>query len=91
MTLFIKSISQVDKSSFKITFSDEKKRLFRFSELQRVCPCSSCEKNERIVDQEIGATKIASVGSYALRIDFTSGCSKGIFTYAFLRKLGDEV
>ena len=85
----ITSIEQVDERSFKIIWTDKKEFSFHLADLQRACPCSACIKNKRIVDQEMSATKIMSVGSYALRIDFTSGCSKGIFTYAFLRKLGE--
>jgi DUF971 family protein len=85
----IKSIQQVDQKSFKIVWIDEKEGVFQLEDLQRACPCSSCETDKRVVEREISATKIVSVGSYALRIDFTSGCSKGIFTYNFLRKLGE--
>ena len=90
MIPFVQSIQQVDKSRFKIIWTDGKEGVFHLAELQRLCPCSSCEKQKGIVEQEMSAKKIVSVGNYALRIDFTAGCSKGIYTYAFLRKLGDK-
>ncbi len=76
----IKSIQQIDESRFKIIWIDKKEGVFHLADLQRACPCSRCETKTRTVDPEISAIKIESVGSYALRIDFTSGCSKGIYT-----------
>ena len=88
--VFARKIVQVDNYSFKITWTDEKEQIFPLSYLQRNCPCISCGEKERdpLCQEEVRATKVVSVGSYALRINFTSGCSRGIFTFHFLRTLG---
>lgn len=88
--VFARQITQVDSHSFKIIWTDEKEQIFNLLELQKNCPCISClEKEKELLPQkEVRALKISSVGSYALRINFTSGCSRGIFTFHFLRTLG---
>jgi ATP-binding protein involved in chromosome partitioning len=87
----IKKIFQVDNYSFQIVWMDEKKSVFRLSYLQRHCPCLRCKETSSIAaDEEVKATKIQNVGTYALSIAFTSGCSKGIYTFPFLRQLSVE-
>ena len=43
--------------------------------------------DEKTVREDVRAKRITSVGRYALRIDFTSGCNSGIFGFDFLREL----
>ena len=88
--VFAKKITQIDNYSFKISWTDGKEQLLPLDHLQKNCPCISCQGQERnlLSSQDVRAAKIVSVGSYALRINFTSGCSRGIFTFSFLRTLG---
>jgi DUF971 family protein len=86
----VKEIKQIDNQTFTIIWTDEKMSLFKLSFLQGKCPCSFCLKGCNNVEEEVKAFRIKSVGSFALRIDFTSGCSKGIFTFPFLRELSLE-
>lgn len=85
----IKDIKQLDKYHFEISWSDGLISQYKLSELQKCCPCSKCfhAKNKH-VEESVCAIKIQSVGNYALKVFFTSGCSRGIYTYDLLKKIG---
>jgi DUF971 family protein len=90
--ILIRRIIQKDRTQFTIEWTDGKIADYRLSDLQRQCFCARCrdERTGKIlidrasVDDEVEAIRIVSVGRYALRIEFTSGCSQGIYTYSFL-------
>lgn len=93
--LFIREIAQKDNYTFTITWNDGVVGNYRLSELQKQCPCAGCideVTGKRILDEknvkpDVRAVKIVSVGRYALRIQFTSGCSTGIYEFDLLHKL----
>lgn len=95
--LNIRQIKQVDNHSFQIEWSDGALCTYRLSELQQCCPCARCvdeSTNERrnsapAVSEHVKAKTIQSVGRYALRIQFTEGCSSGIYNFNFLRALSE--
>lgn len=91
----IHKIAQRDSCTFSIEWSDGKIGQYRLSDLQKQCPCAGCvdettgqrlAKKEQI-DDFVQAKRVVNVGRYALRIDFTSGCSSGIYSFDQLRKL----
>lgn len=94
--VFIRRIVQKDAYSFTIEWTDGKISDYQLSDLQRLCTCARCrdEKtghslvNPGSIDEHVQAVQIESVGRYALRIDFTKGCSKGIYAFSLLRTLG---
>lgn len=89
----IRQIVQEDNHTFFIEWSDGAKNSFRLSDLQKKCPCAGCSdeisglrrKEAPPVEPFVKAKKIMSVGRYAIRIEFTSGCSHGIYSFDFLR------
>lgn len=99
---FIQEIKQEDLYHFSIVWNNGEKVIFRLSDLQKQCPCRECRdektgkfiKDVNEISETIYAKKIMSIGNYALRIEFTQGCSQGIYTLSFLRRLksikGDE-
>lgn len=97
--VLIKSIHQQDNHTFAIEWNDGKIHQYRLSLLQRHCPCAKCydieqqksRLQENSVDDDVRATQLQSVGRYALRISFTSGCSAGIYHYELLRSLGEHL
>jgi DUF971 family protein len=97
--LFIRQIEQVDNTSFVITWSDGLQARYKLNELQKRCPCAACIDEitgKRIIDEknvkpDVRATRITSVGRYALRIQFTSGCSTGIYEFDLLHRLAREL
>lgn len=91
----IKNIRQESPVGFKIEWLDGHVHHYTLAELQKACPCAACVDEatglRRIPQEEVpenlSAMKIESVGRYALRIQFTSGCSRGIFGFNYLRSL----
>jgi ATP-binding protein involved in chromosome partitioning len=97
-SVLIKKIYQKDNFTFIILWSDGLETDFRLGALQKKCPCAQCynpttgkqRMDEQHLDQQVRAVHVKSVGRYALRIQFTSGCSKGIYSFAMLRQLVKE-
>ena len=90
----VKNIEQKDNYTFTIQWNDGVVKDYRLNELQLRCPCANCVDEvtgERLADagqvkENVKAKRVTSVGKYALRIDFTSGCSHGIYTFDMLRE-----
>jgi len=74
-----------DDKQLIVEWPDGIKKRIRFSDLQKRCPCAAC--NTPSVEEAVGATHIESVGRYAVKIAFTSGCSKGIYPFNFIREI----
>lgn len=92
--LFVRQIWQKDNYTFSIQWNDGMIQDFRLCDLQRNCPCAQCTDeitgkrltNPKAVPDNVRATVIRSIGRYGLRIQFTSGCSTGIYSFDRLRK-----
>jgi DUF971 family protein len=95
-SIFIRTIQQKDRHRFTIEWTDGKMCSYRLCDLQRHCTCARCrdEKTGKMkidpgqIDENVEAVRITSVGSYALQVHFTKGCSKGIYPFWLLRKIG---
>jgi DUF971 family protein len=93
--LSIHNIWQKDNETFCIEWNDGIASSYRLSALQSQCPCAACvdeKTGQRLagvtkIREDVRAVKISSVGRYALRIQFTQGCSNGIFSFDMLRNL----
>lgn len=83
----LQSIHLMD-SDLCIVWKDGLEQKIPIRQIQRNCPCQRCRDSDPISNIQVGATEVAMVGNYALRIFFTSGCSMGIYPYHLLRKLG---
>lgn len=95
MTAFVKKIEQKNNHMFTIQWTDGKTRDYKLSELQANCPCARCvdetsgvRRQEPSLREEVKAVRIESVGRYALKVEFTSGCSTGIYGFDLLQRLG---
>lgn len=73
-------VTKVDKQTLEAVFLEERVKC-RFSDLQERCPCARCVGKERPSDPDLSVTGIERVGRYAVRFQFTSGCSQGIYTW----------
>lgn len=93
--LFVHQIWQKDNYTFSIQWNDGCIQDFRLCDLQRNCPCAHCTDEvtgQRLVDpgtisQDVKAVVIRSIGRYGLRIQFSSGCSMGIYSFDKLRTM----
>lgn len=94
-TAAIKKIKQFDEYSITVEWSDGFERTFRVKDLQLNCPCAGCVDEvtgkrlvtEDSIDKDVTANKIMNVGRYALKVEFSSGCSTGIYSFDYIRNL----
>lgn len=86
-TPVLNRIFQKDRNTFTIEWQDGSVSDYSLQDLQKRCPCAGCADKEVTIDPHVSATSVSRVGSYGLQIAFTSGCSKGIYSFEFLRKL----
>jgi DUF971 family protein len=87
----VKAIHQKDNHTLTIDWSDGVSRDYRLSDLQRKCPCAGCNEESGgktpEVREDVKGVRVHNIGRYALRIQYTSGCSAGIYSFAMLRNL----
>jgi ATP-binding protein involved in chromosome partitioning len=89
--LSIRKLWQKERSSFTIEWNDGVVSDYKLSELQKHCPCAGCvdeitgKRISNSCHEDVQTSQIANVGRYALRIQFTSGCSNGIYDFTMLR------
>lgn len=94
----IKTISQYDNHTFVIEWGDSVVHHYRLCDLQRCCPCANCTDeftgqpllDPKTVSDDVRAVRIKSVGRYGLQIQFTSGCSTGIYSFSQLRQMKEK-
>lgn len=99
LPLAICELKQKDNHSFSITWNDGKEHSFRLSDLQKHCPCANCTdektkqqgQDSRMVQPDVRAVVIRLVGRYGLEIQFTTGCSMGIYSFDWLHLMGERL
>lgn len=84
--VFVTQLERVDQHTLKIVWSDGVSREWRLSELQAMCPCALCSGGRSSVEPDVSAQRIRSVGRYAFQVEFTKGCSSGIYRFHDLRE-----
>jgi ATP-binding protein involved in chromosome partitioning len=93
-SLVIERLVQEGPCNLSIHWTDGSITTLCYSNLQKECPCANCNDEntgERLLDpksvkEDVGVSKIEMVGRYALRFQFTSGCTTGIFPFDMLRE-----
>ena len=93
--LFVIKIEQKDNYTFSIQWNDGSVQDFRLCDLQRMCPCARCADENtgkplldpQSISDDVKAVFIRNVGRYGLRIQFTTGCSMGIFSFDRLHQM----
>ena len=82
---------QKTRYSFLVRWSEGNETVYSLSFLQKRCLCRNCEfLEERQVDPLVMAEEIETIGKYALKIKFTSGCNHGIFPFDYLLELASQ-
>ena len=87
-----------------IEWSDGQSRLYQWADLRGNCPCATCNdersRNEPasllpVLSQEeakpVRPESMNPVGRYAYQIYWNDGHKSGIFTFDYLRQLGQEI
>ena len=82
-----------DSYHIGLKWADGFTAVLRYSDLQSQCPCANCVdewtgvRKDVVVDKSLTARAVHQVGRYGLRLEFSSGCQSGIFSYSYLREL----
>lgn len=84
-----KEIWQRDDKTLSILWTDNLEQEFDVIKLRQQCPCATCQETKKTESSHdtIQPKKIDSVGSYALKIEFSDGHKTGIYTFNYLRSL----
>jgi DUF971 family protein len=83
-----------------IAWSDGRETFLPLERLRRACPCASCGGEPdvlgRVIRPEVSLTPASfdllaweTVGGYGIQPRWGDGHRSGIYTYAYLRKLGE--
>jgi DUF971 family protein len=86
-----------DGSKLRIRWGDGQVHDFVPRELRLLCPCAGCVDEmtgvrtlrPEMVDLAVYPTAIHYVGRYALQFVWSDGHSTGIYTFEYLREIGD--
>jgi len=97
-SLTIKKVWQPNPQHLSLEWSDGISHQYRLSELQKKCPCANCideNTGERKIlktpiQEDVSAFSVTNVGRYAIRIQYSSGCSTGLYSYQFLRNFNSH-
>ncbi len=76
-----------------VTWDDAHVATYPARDLRLACRCAMCQEemtgrpllDPATVAEDVAATAVALVGSYAIRITWTDGHDTGIYTYEWLR------
>lgn len=80
-------------SVFEITWADGVTSHLPHSILRGYCPCASCQGHSGAIsfvpDGNLVLKDLSQVGNYALQLTWGDGHGTGLYTFAYLRRLGD--
>jgi ATP-binding protein involved in chromosome partitioning len=87
-----------DEARLRIQWGDGQVSEFRPLDLRLLCPCAGCVDEitgvrtlrPEAVNASVYPTAIHYVGRYALQFMWSDGHSTGIYTFEYLRQLGDR-
>lgn len=90
-------IVEESDSELSIKWSDEKETRYNAAQLRKACPCAGCVNEwtgEKILKAETVAedltfSQITIVGRYALNFHFSDAHETGIYSFKYLRELGE--
>jgi len=92
------SLEKAGEDTLRIVWEDGLVSNYNVAALRRACPCATCVDEwtgERKLDpfsvlETIRPVRIEPVGRYALRIAWTDGHDTGIYSFDYLRALGEK-
>ena len=95
------NIVQQIGNELAIQWNDGTESYFNLEMLRRACPCAACggepdvlgnisRPNVSYTDKSFELAGFDLVGGYAVQPRWTDGHSSGIFSFTYLRRLGDS-
>lgn len=78
-----------------VTWAEDHVGVYPARALRLACQCAACQEemtgrpllDPATVPEHVAPLRIALVGAYAIRIDWSDGHGTGIYTYEYLRRL----
>jgi ATP-binding protein involved in chromosome partitioning len=83
----VASAELVETEGVRVTWKDGWERILPLAVIQKNCPCVRCQETKGDVSN-VQANLLETIGRYAIKIHFSSGCSRGIYPFSLLRRLG---
>lgn len=72
----------------KVEWRDGFVHVYKGEEIQMYCPCVLCKETvHKDKHESVTIKQITPIGKYGLKLQFSSGCSRGIYPFSMLRKL----
>jgi DUF971 family protein len=79
--------------TFEITWGDGQKSSYPHEILRGFCPCAGCQGHSGTIKFQSGANlelrEVEQVGNYALGLTWGDGHNSGIYSFRYLRTLGE--
>jgi DUF971 family protein len=102
--LFPTKLHRTQTNSLVIEWSDGIVHEVPLRDLRKACPCARCRAEELqpqkprallpVLDpaqaRPLAIERMTPVGNYAYSIEFSDGHSTGIYSFEFLRRIGDQ-
>ena len=93
-----REIKQEGDSELRITWADDCVCRYKATELRRVCPCAQCVNEwtgqrvlkPEMISEDLTISDISIVGRYALNFRWSDGHETGIYSFRYLRELGEQ-
>ena len=81
--------------TFEISWADGHRSAYPHEILRGFCPCASCQGHSGAIrfipDKDLDLREIEQVGNYALGLTWADGHGSGIYSFRYLRTLGDLI
>lgn len=88
-----------DARTLQVSWADGRVDDLDVRDLRLACPCAHCVEemsgaallDPATVPADVAPRRITSVGTYAVIIDWSDGHGTGIYTFGYLRRLGEQL
>lgn len=78
-----------------MTWADGHTSTYPHTLLRGYCPCAGCQGHSGSIEFQSGGNlelrSLEQVGNYALQLEWGDGHSSGIYSFTYLRRLGDLI
>ena len=86
------------RAGLRITWADDCVCRYAAPELRRACPCAQCVNEwtgqrtlaPEMISEELTISDLSIVGRYALNFKWSDGHETGIYSFRYLRELGER-
>lgn len=83
--LQVEKIINAGNCELVIKWSDGQRQILKAQFLQLNCPCVNCEDNRPISAYDVKILSFELKGRLGLKVNFSAGCQKGIFSFNKIR------